>query len=235
MNFTTRTRILQAAAGTAAAVLLFASWPAAAKAAMKDTEKRIAASGSAALTLEDPETVGALVIPPIREIVGAGRADVQHIDNERRLAEKLARWEKRETDCHGPEALAMTEADYTEQELELLAIVIYSEAGSDTITNETRRMVGEVVLNRVADERYPDTIAEVLTQRGQYGRFFWTGVVWPARADRAAEAHAVERAYACARTVFEDERLLPEDVIYQAAHVQGEIVAQAPGFYFCRG
>ena len=42
---------------------------------------------------------------------------------------------------------------YTEKELELLACVIYCEAGSDSISDETRRMVGEVVLNRVADPR----------------------------------------------------------------------------------
>ena len=81
---------------------------------------------------------------------------------------------------------------YTDEELELLACVIYCEAGSDSISDETRRMVGEVVLNRVADDRYPDTILEVLTQRSQYGRFHWTGVVWPSRATK--EKEAVERA-----------------------------------------
>lgn len=181
-----------------------------------------------AVDLEQPERISWLVIPA-REIQTVSKAS-QSLDNERKLSMRQARWEA---------ALAVTEEEpepiYTERELELLAITIYCEAGSDSISDETRRMVGEVVLNRVADERYPDTIAEVLTQRGQYGRFFWTGVVWPARASRSAEAHAVERAYDCARLVFEGERLLPTDTIYQAAHVQGEIVAQVPGFYFCRG
>ena len=124
---------------------------------------------------------------------------------------------------------------YTDEELELLACVIYCEAGSDSISNETRRMVGEVVLNRVASEQYPDTIKEVLTQKGQYGRFHWTGVVWPTRASKSVEAHAVERAYECAVACFTEDRLLPTDTIYQAGFVQGrEVVAQAPGFYFCR-
>ena len=108
----------------------------------------------------------------------------------------------------------------------------FAKAGSDNISDETRRMVGEVVLNRVADERYPDTIEAVLTQKSQYGRFFWTGVVWPARAAR--EPEAVERAYDCARMVFTEERLLPTDVIFQSEHIQGEIVACVPGFWFCR-
>lgn len=132
-----------------------------------------------------------------------------------------------------PEAVEEPEP-YTDEELELLACVIYCEAGSDSISNETRRMVGEVVLNRVASEQYPDTIKEVLTQKGQYGRFHWTGVVWPSRASKSVEAHAVERAYECAVACFTEDRLLPTDTIYQAGFVQGEIVASVPGFYFCR-
>lgn len=124
---------------------------------------------------------------------------------------------------------------WTEEELELLACTIYCEAGSDSISDETRLMVGQVVINRVNSPDYPDTIYDVLTQRGQYGRFFWTGVVWPSRAGRSVEAHAVERAYDCAERVLGGEWLLPTDVIYQAGFVQGrEIVASAPGFYFCR-
>lgn len=121
---------------------------------------------------------------------------------------------------------------YTDEERELLACAIYCEAGGDACNDETRRMVGEVILNRVADPRFPDTIAGVLTQKSQYGRFHWTGVVWPSRA--AHEPEAVERAYRCAEAVLTEPRLLPEDVVFQAEFVQGEIVAQAPGYYFCR-
>lgn len=133
------------------------------------------------------------------------------------------------------EAEAKNEAGtaYTDEELELLACAIYCEAGGDACTDETRRMVGEVILNRVADPRFPDTIEGVLTQKSQYGRFHWTGVVWPSRA--AHEPEAVERAYRCAEAVLTEPRLLPEDVVFQAEFVQGEIVAQAPGYYFCRG
>lgn len=132
------------------------------------------------------------------------------------------------------EAEAKNEAGtaYTDEELELLACAIYCEAGGDACTDETRHMVGEVILNRVADPRFPDTIEGVLTQKSQYGRFHWTGVVWPSRA--AHEPEAVERAYRCAEAVLTEPRLLPEDVVFQAEFVQGEIVAQAPGFYFCR-
>lgn len=126
------------------------------------------------------------------------------------------------------------EPTYTEAELEMLALVIYQEAGGDACSDETRLMVGNVVMNRVADERFPDTIEEVLLQERQYGRLHWTGLVWPERASQSVEAHAVQRAYDCAERVLEGERLLPGDVIFQSEYVLGEIVAQQDGFYFCR-
>jgi len=127
------------------------------------------------------------------------------------------------------------EPTYTEADLEMLALVIYQEAGGDACSDDTRLMVGNVVLNRVADERFPDTIEEVLLQERQYGRLHWTGLVWADRASKPEEAHAVERAYDCAERVLEGERLLPEDVIWQAEFKQGtEVVAEQDGFYFCR-
>lgn len=132
-------------------------------------------------------------------------------------------------------AAATQKPAYSARELELLALVIYQEAGGDYCSDETRLMVGTVVMNRVADSRYPDTIAEVLTQEAQYGRLYWTGLVWPERASRDVEAHAVERAYDCAERVLTGERVLPADVIFQSEYIQGdEIVAHQDGFYFCR-
>lgn len=127
------------------------------------------------------------------------------------------------------------EPAYTDADLEMMALVIYQEAGGDACSDETRLMVGNVVLNRVADDRFPDTIEEVLLQERQYGRLHWTGLVWPERASQSVEAHAVQRAYDCAERVLNGERLLPEDVIWQAEFKQGtEIVAEQDGFYFCR-
>lgn len=124
---------------------------------------------------------------------------------------------------------------YTAEELELMALVIYQEAGADKCSDETRLMVGTVVMNRVADDRFPNTIYEVVTQKGQYGRLHWTGPVWPERASTDAEAHAVERAYECAEKVLNGERSLPSDVIWQSEHIQGtEIVVYQEGFYFCK-
>jgi hypothetical protein len=124
---------------------------------------------------------------------------------------------------------------YTDEELELLALVIYQEAGSDACTDDTRLKVGTVVMNRVADHRFPDTLREVVLQRGQYGRLYWTGAEWPERANNEAEAHAVARAYDCAEQVLQGHRALPADTVYQAEFEQGdEVVAHQDGFYFCR-
>jgi len=126
---------------------------------------------------------------------------------------------------------------YSEQELEMLALVIYQEAGGDACSDETRQMVGEVVLNRVADKRFPGTIYEVITQKAQYGRLYWTGLVWPERSANPGEAHAIDRAYECATALLTGsvERLLPEDTVFQAEFKQGtEVVAEQNGLYFCR-
>lgn len=124
---------------------------------------------------------------------------------------------------------------YSAEDLEALALIIYQEAGGDNCSDETRLMVGTVVLNRVEHERYSDTIAAVATEYKQYGRLYWTGLVWPERASKAEEAHAVKRAYDCATQLLDGYRALPKDVIFQAEFAQGsEVVAQQDGFYFCR-
>lgn len=72
-------------------------------------------------------------------------------------------------------------------DLELLARAIYAEAGGDDCSDETRIMVGNVILNRMNDPRYPDTMEEVLTQPLQYNVFDRTGVVWKDRASNPEE------------------------------------------------
>ena len=124
---------------------------------------------------------------------------------------------------------------YTEEELEMLALVIYQEAGSDVCSDETRLMVGTVVMNRVVDDRFPDTMYEVLTEENQYGELHWTGIVWPEKATYSCEIHAVERAYDIAERILMGERAFSEDVVWQAEFVQGtEVVAYQDGLYFCR-
>lgn len=125
---------------------------------------------------------------------------------------------------------------YTDEELEILALIVYQEAGEDRVSDDTRRLVAQVFLNRVNDSRFPDSFYEVATAERQYGRLYWTGIVWPDRASSQVEAHAVERAYKIAQEVLEsDKPICPEDVIFQAEFVQGDIYAEQDGMYFCFG
>ena len=125
---------------------------------------------------------------------------------------------------------------YTDEELEILALIVYQEAGGDIVSDDTRRLVAQVFLNRVNDSRFPDSFYEVATAERQYGRLYWTGIVWPERASSQEEAHAVERAYKIAQEVLEsNEPVCPEGVIFQAEFVQGDIYAEQDGLYFCFG
>ena len=105
------------------------------------------------------------------------------------------------------------------------------------MSDECRQMVGEVFLNRVASRKYPNTFYEVATQNAQYGRLSWTGIVWPERASKPEESHAVQRAYDMAEALLEGtaDKLLPEDAVFQAEFPQGtEVLIESDGFYFCR-
>lgn len=117
---------------------------------------------------------------------------------------------------------------YTAEELEMLACTIYVEGGGDDISDDTRIMIGNVVLNRMADSRFPAAMYDVLTQDRQFNTFSWTGIVWPENPD----TEALTRSYDCARRVLEGETLLDEDVIWMAEFRQGTVVAWQDGLYF---
>lgn len=123
---------------------------------------------------------------------------------------------------------------YTEEELEILSIIIYQEAGGDACSDDTRLKVGNVFLNRVNSPLFPDTFEEVATAKSQYGTLYWTGIKWPDRASNAYESHAVQRAYDTARRLLEGERVLPENVFWQAEFPQGDgTYCYQDGTYFC--
>lgn len=131
-------------------------------------------------------------------------------------------------------APATEETAVNDHDVELLACVIYQEAGGNNYCDDCRRRVADVVLNRVADSRFPNTIEEVLTAPRQYGRFHWTGVVWPDRASADTEKEAVERAYNIAREVLEGQHsdLYGQGYIWQAEFKQGTGIIYHCGNYF---
>ena len=123
---------------------------------------------------------------------------------------------------------------YDEEAHEILSIIIYQEAGGDKCSDDTRRKVGSVFLNRVASPLFPDTYEEVATGHKQYGTLYITGIKWPERASLEEEAHAVQRAKDIAEELLFSGSILPPDVIWQAEFPQGDgLYCYQDGIYFC--
>lgn len=121
------------------------------------------------------------------------------------------------------------ESSYTEEELDMLSRIIFAEAGSDCISDEHQQLVGAVVMNRVADPRFPNTIKEVIWEKGQYACID-NGTYY---------LEPSERAIKNAKKVLCGEVVTPPDMVYQAEFVQGEVYKSFDTpwstTYFCLG
>ena len=109
--------------------------------------------------------------------------------------------------------------EFTEEDRRLLADCIYWEARGQSY--ECQCYVGQVILNRVYDRRYPNTIRGVIGQPGQYAN----GI-----------RSSPEPCYAAADAVLSGQVAMPRNVIYQAQFQQGSGVWKyLEGEYFCYG
>jgi hypothetical protein len=93
-----------------------------------------------------------------------------------------------------------------------------------------------VILNRVNDSRYPDTIRKVLEQPCQYGDFGRKGIRFVERPSNDIEIAAAERAYNIAREVLSNRNNIPipSNVLFQAQFTQGiGVYKQIGNTYFC--
>lgn len=61
-----------------------------------------------------------------------------------------------------------------DNEIELLAACVEAEAGNQDLYG--KRLVTDVILNRVDSEEFPDSITEVITQPGQFS-VYWNGAM----------------------------------------------------------
>lgn len=59
----------------------------------------------------------------------------------------------------------LAEEEYCD-DLELLACIVWAEAGNQDIHG--KELVADVVFNRLDDSRFPDTIREIIFQKGQF-------------------------------------------------------------------
>lgn len=105
-----------------------------------------------------------------------------------------------------------TVPSYTQEDLEILAHAICGEAQS--YPDEEQLYVGSVIINRKNHRAYPNTIKEVVFQKGQYA-CTWDGNYY--RQPTPAN-------YKNAKWLLENGSVLPENVVYQAAFRQGSDV-----------
>lgn len=105
---------------------------------------------------------------------------------------------------------------WTEYELDLLAAIIYCEAGSDSCSDRHQQLVGQVVLNRVASDSFPDTIYDVVTQEKPTLQYSTYKVALKIPPDEIPE-----RCYDNALAVLMGEVDCPDNVVFQANFKQG--------------
>lgn len=118
-----------------------------------------------------------------------------------------------------------TERSYSDDDVWYLSRVIQAESGY--CQREMMEGVGSVVLNRVADERFPDSIREVIEQPGQYSTLSWLSSQVP-----------TEEVMDVTIDLLENGSKFPPEVVWQANFPQGSGTYQTLStsystMYFC--
>lgn len=119
---------------------------------------------------------------------------------------------------------------YSNEDLILLAKVINAEAG-EGCSIEHNQLVGCVVMNRVRDNRFPNTIQGVVYQKGQYSCI----------CSRKFQQYPSQIAINAAKWVLDGNAYCPSKVIYQSSTRQGKGLYKSFSYsyyqitYFCYG
>ena len=135
-------------------------------------------------------------------------------------------------------------ARYTDEDIRIMTTTVYHEAGQTT--EKLRQYVAGVALNRVADNRFPDTVKGVITQPGQYAvKYADPGTT---QAIRNQDAQRGTHYYAICEDSVKQVMMgnldMPSNVIYQANFTQGSGIWETVHFdsgyfastsYFCYG
>ena len=111
------------------------------------------------------------------------------------------------------------------EDVKLLAEVIYHENWYTDKDKLTAYWTGAVVMNRVHSDEWPDTVYGVLYQKGQYSttKKFFT-------------VELPDEVYDMARDILINGTPdVPENVVFQATFKQGKIWKQLNGEIFCYG
>ena len=113
------------------------------------------------------------------------------------------------------------------EELDLLAHLIFAEAGSDWCDDEMLYGVGSVVLNRMASEHFPSTMYDVIYQTKPT-------LQYACIVDGNIKKEPNERAYRIAEDLLRNGPTMPANVLYQAQFKQGDGVhIKIQNMYFC--
>ncbi len=116
-----------------------------------------------------------------------------------------------------------SELEITEEDKELLARIVYLEARGQSFSGQ--RAVAEVVLNRVLDSRFPDTIYEVLYAPGQFT---------PAKS--IASTTPTKTQYEVVDCVIDETPITTENTVYFATSaLTKNVFAKIGDHYFCEG
>lgn len=126
---------------------------------------------------------------------------------------------------------------YTQQDIDIIASVVYNEAGVGT-TERHKELVAAVLVNRVLSDKFPNTVYECVVQPlqyyapyAQYGSYYM---------NRAMQSDIWTYCCEIAERALKGEVECPENVLYQANFAQGYGVYEY-GYtsysttYFCYG
>ena len=93
-------------------------------------------------------------------------------------------------------------------------------------SRELQEATGSVVLNRIADGEFPDTLEGVITQTKPCKQYacYWDGNFW---------REPTERNWKVARYLLEHGSQIPESIIYQSQRRQGPLWKKIDREYFC--
>lgn len=101
--------------------------------------------------------------------------------------------------------------------LTCLALNIYFEARSEDLVSQIS--VAQVTLNRVASEKYPDTVCGVVTQKDQFS-WYWDG-----KSDKPRERAAWRKSLALAEAILDHPEAIRIDCVGNATHYHASYVS----------
>lgn len=111
-------------------------------------------------------------------------------------------------------------------EIDLLARVVWFEAGANWLSDRHQQLVACVVLNRCEDSRFPSTIKGVVYAKGQYS--------CASRLYSISKSNIPARCYENARLAAYGHVECPANVVWQAGFKQGRgVYAYMGNTYFC--